>query len=117
MRSMGVHKEAKSADAAWAQVAAAKGLAEDEASRLRALLSVTSAGEGMPERGLHLLKTYEQRLASAQHRLAMQAGTQVWTIGQPCGLRQLCDVIEIVRSEGFEWDQHVVGASLAWTEV
>ena len=55
------------------QVAAAKGLAEDEASRLRALLSVTAAGEGVPERGLHLLKTYEQRLASAQHRLAMQA--------------------------------------------
>ena len=55
-------------------MAAAKGLAEDEAARLRALLSVTAAGEGVPERGLHLLKTYEQRLASAQHRLAMQAG-------------------------------------------
>ena len=54
------------------QVAAAKGLAEDEASRLRSLLAVTAGGEGVPERGLHLLRTYEQRLASAQHRLAMQ---------------------------------------------
>ena len=58
-------------------MAAAKGLAEDEASRLRALLSVTAAGEGVPERGLHLLKTYEQRLASAQHRLAMQVGSRL----------------------------------------
>ena len=55
------------------QVAAAKALAEDEAGRLRAILAVTGATEAVPERGLHMLKTYEQRLASAQHRLAMQA--------------------------------------------
>ena len=54
------------------QVATAKDLAEDEAGRLRGLLAVTGATEAVPERGLHLLKVYEQRLASAQHRLAMQ---------------------------------------------